>query len=89
MRKLNEAGRFWALWMVLVFLVIVWLSGCQSTDALERPGPSPQVVADVSLCDEAGPLVIPMGTTPGQLNVLLYAALMEVRALLDACNKGE
>lgn len=78
-----------AVVLMLAFLAIILLGGCAGTRALEPRGPSPQVVADASLCDEAGPLVIPMGTTPAQLHLLVYAAYLEVLALLEQCNKGE
>lgn len=78
-RKANSVG-----WLSLALLALLLL-GCKTAPSRDA-GPLPSATAAAAvLCDDSPPLIVPTGTNSAQLEQILYAAYLELRAIIAQC----
>lgn len=81
--------RFQVLLLLVIIFALAQCSGCASTPAPDDgPPPAPATLAHAAGCDTlVQDLTVPTGTNSAQLEELLYAAWLELRAKLAACGE--
>lgn len=76
------------VWLLAMALVLWVLAGCTAAPApAESPPPQAQL-ATAATCADSPELAIPAGLNSPQLEEVLYAAYLEVKAMLDQCVNG-
>lgn len=70
---------------VCLLLLLATCSGCAATSALEEPDRAPAPVAAATSCSDTADLEVPTAINSQQLEELLFAAYLEVKAALAAC----